>query len=370
MIVLRLAAFADLHGHIYKEFDTKADGLTNSSRLNNIVESLRYIRDWCIDNDVKYVLFAGDLFHVRAKVDTVVFNAIYNMIETFHMHGLEIIMIAGNHDQYDNSDIPENSLHAFKKLEGVHVYDTVDSHLIKHYEDCGSDNEPDQFLSGEVEIVCAPYSKNAQLVKDYIAGVEKKDIPQILLFHLGIAGAFVGSGNYPMADAFKVDDLRPDLFKYIIGGHFHKRQFLGGHPHAFYCGAPIQHSFGDEGEDKGFYVVDTNKRYDVEFVPIPNPKFLTFSGGVKDMTEEYLSYAAVNGNYVRFLVTPEQLEEYKKIIPHNLIYKVELQREYVEQERSGVKIGMSFEDIITKYAEENNPAAKVVGLEILREVQG
>jgi DNA repair exonuclease SbcCD nuclease subunit len=221
----------------------------------------------------------------------------------------------------------------------------------------------------EIEVVCAPYTKNAQLVKDYIASVEKKDIPQILLFHLGISGAFVGSGNYPMADAFKVEDLRPDLFKYIIGGHFHKRQYLDGHPHAFYCGAPIQHSFGDEGEDKGFFVVDTSRRWDVEFIPIPNPQFVTEEA--KEVTEDHrdlLELYVERGDYVRILCTAEQLPQWEAIIPEGLKYKVELKKEYVQEERSEVKIGMGFEEIVAKYADENNPEAKEIGLELIRSV--
>jgi len=360
---MKFVCFADFHAHLWKEFDKKG-GETGSLRLDVQVNTLRYIRKWCKDNGIQYVLFAGDLFHQRGKVDTVVFNAVYNEIEKFHSDGISIIMIAGNHDQYDNSDVPENSLHPFKKLEGVHVYDTVGTHRI--HKSSVSDTagvEPD------VEIVLAPYSKNAQMIKEYIANVEKKDYPQILLFHLGISGAFVGNGNYPMADAFDVEDLRPDLFKYVIGGHFHKRQTLGGHEHAFYCGAPLQHSFGDEGEDKGFYVVDTNRRWDVTFVPVPNPRFVTVKGGVVDerICINLLSTCVDEGHYLRLQVTAEELDEWNKILPEGLNYKVELQKEYVQQKRSEVKVGMGFEEIVAKYADENRPDAKEVGLELIRE---
>lgn len=357
---MKIACFGDLHAHKFKEFDVRTDE-SGSQRLDNIINTLRYIRKWCNENRIYLVLFSGDLYHARGRVDTEVLNFVSDEIEQFEQDGIFIVMIAGNHDQYDNSDVPENSLHSLKKLSNVIVYDTVGRYTAYH--------NTSPYEGEKVEIILAPYSKNAQLVKDYIAKVEKKDFPQILLFHLGISGGFVGSGSYPMADAFEVEDLRPDLFRYVIGGHFHKRQFLGNLPNAFYCGAPIQHSFGDEGEDKGFYVVDTNELCSIEFIPIPNPQFLTFSGDVQDMTEDYLSYADNRGDYVRFLVTAEQLEDYKDIIPANLHYKVELQKEYVEQSRMDVKIGMSFEEIVTKYAEENNPDAIAIGLEILREVE-
>jgi DNA repair exonuclease SbcCD nuclease subunit len=170
-----------------------------------------------------------------------------------------------------------------------------------------------------------------------------------------------------MADAFTVDDLRPDLFKYVVLGHFHRHQFLGGYPHMFYCGAPIQHSFGDEGEDKGFYIIDTSKRWDVEFVPVPNPKFITMNA--YDVANEDMQLIADEGHYVRLEVTESELPVALTYLPRNLQYKVHLKREYKEQTRVDVKIGMSFEEIISKYAKEFKPEAESVGLKILREVQ-
>ena len=134
--------------------------------------------------------------------------------------------------------MPQHSLHTFNELDGVHIYGDLDIHFIEE--------------EGEyVDIYCVPYSKNAQRIKDWIDSQEMLtgSSTRINLFHLGIDGGFVGSGNYPMADAFQPEDLRPNFFKYVVGGHFHKAQFLGGYNNFLYTGAPIQHSFGDEGED-------------------------------------------------------------------------------------------------------------------------
>ena len=355
---MKLAAFADLHAHNFKEFDTKSD-FTGSQRLDYIIFTLRHIRNYCKVKNIKYVLFAGDLFHTRAKVNTIVFNSVYDEIKEFHKDGIHLIMIAGNHDQYDNSDVPEHSLHAFNDLPGVYVYGDLAIHAIQQ--------EP----GGEiVDVYCVPYSKNVQRTKEWIASQEERGYgrSRICLFHLGIRGGLVGNGSYPMADAFDIEDLRPDFFKYIIGGHFHKRQILGGYPHAFYCGSPIQHSFGDEGEDKGFYVVDTSKRWDIEFVPIPNPKFLTMT--LQDVINTDMQAIANEGHYVRLQVTEEELQTALQHLPDNLKYKVELQRKYEENTRVDVKIGMSFEEIVSKYANEYNPEGKEIGLKILDEVMG
>lgn len=357
---MKLAVFSDMHAHNFKEFDEKTDR-TGSLRLDNIVDTLLFIRDDCVRRGIKTVLFGGDMFHIRRKVDTVVYNAVYDVIKTYHEHDLEIIGIAGNHDQVDNSDVPQHSLYAFNDLEGVTIYSDLTAHIIWGY-----GKEPD------VHVFCVPYSKNAQRAKDWVASIAFDSHPNlhnsICLFHLGISGAFVGNGSYPMADAFKPEDLRPDKFKYVIGGHFHRRQMIAGYNNFLYTGAPIQHSFGDEGEDKGYIILDTNKLCDIQFVPVPNPRFITMNA--YDVANENLVDMANNGDYVRLTVKESELQVALSYMPPGLKYKVVLEKDYEEQTRIDVKIGMTEEQIVTKYAEENNPEALEVGLKILAEVKG
>src|SRR5690606_6034384 len=203
---------------------------------------------------------------------------------------------------------------------------------------------------------------------DFIKGIDTDfGKPPILLGHLGVDGGFVGKGSYAMADVFSVDDLRPDLFKYVLLGHYHRKQMLNDLPHVMYVGAPIQHSFNDEGEDKGFVVIDTEKEDSIEFIPIPNPKFLTVT---KDnihalVMDEILE----NGDYLRIQSREKDLESVLLKIPKGVQYKVELLRDYVENTRVDVKIGMSEEEVVKKYAEEFYPVALETGLKILSEVK-
>ncbi len=354
---MKLAVFSDVHGHNYKEFDEKSY-LTGSTRLDNIVRTLEFIRDDCVRRGIKKVLFGGDMLHIRGKVDTIVFNAIYDMIKTFYANGIEIIGIAGNHDQKDNSDVPEHSLHAFNDLEGVTIYKDLGTHMI-----WGQDEE-------NVPVFCVPYSKNAQRIKDWIASIDADKIGRnaICLFHLGISGAFVGNGSYPMADAFLPEDLRPDIFKYVVGGHFHRKQKIGGYDNFMYTGAPIQHSFGDEGEEKGYLILDTSKRLDISFVPIPNPQFFTMTA--YDVANEDMQTIAEEGHYVRLTIKEGELQAALSYLPPNLKYKTVLEKEYKEETRVDVKVGMTEEQVVTKYAEQFNPEALQVGLDILERVKG
>ncbi|AYP68613.1 nuclease SbcCD subunit D [Exiguobacterium phage vB_EalM-132] len=358
-----LLVFADLHAHNFKEFDERTAG-TSSVRLDYIVETIYSMGDYALEHGIRTILFAGDLFHVRAKVNTLVYNAIFNAISDLtNDTEIEFVMIPGNHDQLDNSDYPEHSLAPFSAIHNVTILDKI-----KFYD------------VGNVSILSVPYSKNTTMVREKIAERcdyrGKIDTPAIMLGHLGVTGGLVGKGNYAMADAFTVDDLMPDYFKGVYLGHFHKYQKLGGHDHVMYIGAPIQHSFSDEGEPKGFVHITVNddNTVDNKFVALEvmsqsGNKFPTFHT-VKFPEEiaDISKHAENNNNsYFRFLVKESEVDTLKLAIPENAKYKLEITREYAEQQRTDVKVGMSFEEIVKTYAEEHNPIATELGLDILKE---
>lgn len=344
-------ASADIHAHNFKEFDNISDK-SGSQRLDNIVDTLGAMQDFCVSTNIPVLLIAGDLFNIRGKIVTIVYNAIYTKIKEICSKGINVIILSGNHDESGNGEDIVSSLHGLQDIPNVQIVESLSTIYVTHDEEV-------------VRIVCVPYMKNTEKVINYINSIEPEDTPTVLMAHLGVTGGFVGSNNYPLSEAFSPKDLRPDFFKYVILGHFHKRQIFSGYPNMFYCGAPIQHSFNDEGEDKGVYVLDTRKRCDVKFVPIENPKFHTVSGDIS--IEELREHCSI-GNYLRIQLMEKDLQEFKKKVPEGLKYKIDIVKEYKSVVPVDIQVGMTFEQIITKYAEEHNPEYKSLGLQILQEV--
>lgn len=343
---MKIAVFGDLHGHIYREFN-KVTELSGSSRLDEQVKVLNQMKEECKERGIKHVMFAGDLHHTRGKIPTIVGNVIQDCLKTFPEEGIEMLMIPGNHDDADNSDLPKHSLHAFKEISGITVVDAF---------------EVVDFAGQRV--ACVRYSKNTKMVMDFINSVEDEDA--ILLGHLGLSGAFVGKGSYPMQDAFKPSDLRPDFFKFIVLGHFHKKQYIEGRNNFLYTGSPLQHTFNDEGSECGFHILDTDTGL-TEFVKIQSPEFHTLEW--EQCNTDVLKDHAFNGDYLRIILFEDQVEDFHKIVPKNLNYKILLHKEYKEQVRLDVKVGMSEEEVVTKYAMEHNKKALDIGLKILAEVK-
>lgn len=347
---MKIACFGDVHVDIRKEFNDIGTE-SGSTRLDVILDALRYIKDYCVENKIDTAVCAGDLYNTRGKVNTLVFNETFKVCKEFDDSGIHLILVAGNHDQIDNSDIPQSSLRPLAEIPKVTVV-----------ENCRTLIDPS--ANETVRLHCVPYSKNTQMIKDFIDSVEGGEgVSDILVAHLGVSGATVGNKEYPMQDAFALSDLRPDFFKYAVLGHYHDKQMIGGTNNVFYTGSPVPHTFGDM-PDKGFYVIDTEKRWDVQFVPIPSPEFHTVDSTV---TMDELQEHCDKGNYIRAQIQEDEVENFMFRVPDGLKYKIDLQREYVKETRVDIQVGMTFEQIVGKYSDELNPDAKEVGLTILRE---
>jgi exonuclease SbcD len=71
-------------------------------------------------------------------------------------------------------------------------------------------------------------------------------------------------------------------YDYVALGHIHKRQVLNEHPPVIYSGSMERIDFGEEKDEKGFYIVDIEiekstgkKQVSYEFHPVKARRFLT-----------------------------------------------------------------------------------------------
>ena len=232
----------------------------------------------------------------------------------------------------------------------------------------------------EVEIVALPFSKNKEFVLNSMNELrEMCEEPNsaILMCHLGITGGTVGSGMYSMKDEYSLHDLMADHWKAVVAGHYHQPQFL--QYNTIYTGTPVQNSFSDELKFKegynGFFVIDTSKRYDIRFVPIIAPRFITVSS-VKELEQYDEDY--IKSNYFRIKSTASDAEDIKDALEDMLgeedsqEVRLELEKEYATEHRSDIGVSQSFEETVKIYAQEKCSEDKVKdyaakGLEILSE---
>lgn len=373
---MRLAFISDVHAYAFNDFSKNVncrwDGdlnrfveageglveLTLNSRLFNILNGLCDVRDYCVDNNIRLVLNGGDVFHKRSTLDVTTFNCTYKVLESYKNVGIDQIIISGNHDNAINSDNSPSSIETFSNFATVITSPSVVPVWDLETRDV-------------INVCCVPWTKTKHIaiefMKDCMSTVEGKNI---LLAHLGLSGASLGSG-YVMSDDYSLSELQPNKWKYVLLGHYHKPQVL--YENTIYGGSPLQGDFGDEGDHHGFWVIDTSKRWDMELIHLPYPEFITLNS---DTIKNY-SDAELESNYIRVQTTVKDVDKIQKELEDLGEVRIEIEKEYVKNTRSSINVTMTQEDVIRTYIAESKSDESLdeslllnKGLEILRKVSG
>lgn len=284
----KFVVFSDFHANTFSEF-SHSDPVYGNSRFAEQIAVLQQVID-VAEKENATILFAGDLFHTRVRVDTLVFNHVYGLIANSKQ---PIIMIKGNHDNITNMIDSPSSLDPFKYLNNVTVIEGVGKTKTE---------------KGNV-IVGACYGQEI----DYIKSEMTKYSGDIFMGHMGVSGSLgVGSteleGDFSKSDILELVDK-----KYEIGllGHYHRQQQLT--PKTMYVGNTVPMSFSDSGLIKGFYtfsITDEHKLKDLEFIPQEYAKgFLTIDLD-KGMT---LTEDDTINNYIRIRGNSDDLDLAKSL---------------------------------------------------------
>jgi exonuclease SbcD len=289
--------FADLHLGVenYGRIDPST-GL--SSRLNDFLSALDQVIDYALENQVDLVLFCGDAYKTREPSQTQQreFARRINRLSTSH---IPILLLIGNHD------LPN----AIGRATTTEIFDTL---AIKNVYVA---NRPDIYhiptASGTVQVVSLPWLRRSallsredtrnldfeqikqrmeqaltQAITDQAARLDPT-LPAILAAHVWVASAQVGSeslmaiGQEP---ALLLSNVAQPAFDYVALGHIHKHQVLSENPPVVYAGSLECVDFGEENDEKGFYLVEIepepatgSRRVSFEFHPVNGRRFLTIN---------------------------------------------------------------------------------------------
>lgn len=333
---------SDTHFHNWTEF-SKPDDTYANSRLGEQIEALEKVFEIAIEEEAD-VIFAGDLFHKRQSVDTRVFNAIYDVFERYE--DVQVYGIPGNHDKVTNSLYSDSSIDTFKyvkntkistKLEQIELEDTV--------------------------LTMVPYGDEIDEIKEFLNGLEpsegKKDI---LVAHLGVSGSLVGKGGHRMEGAFSYEDLKPELFDYIMLGHYHRAQVLQENGRHVYVGVLTQNSFSEEEHPTGVVLIDTETE-SIKRIPIETTKFKTLTGdNVPDDIEDVLG-----NSYVRFTGDRGQAKALENLVGD--LTNVRINIEETKEIETRIEIDQSSDPLVIteKYMEEYHPKSTDKALECIKE---
>jgi exonuclease SbcD len=293
---VKILHFADLHLGVenYGRIDP-ATGL--SSRLMDFLSALDRVMDNAIENSADLVLFCGDAYKNREPSQTQQ-RELARRINRLSTSDIPMFILIGNHD-LPNASGRATATEIFDTLavRNVYVSSRPDVYQIPTH-------------SGTIQIVSLPWlrrsalltredtrSLNFEQIKQKLqevltniitANIARLDpsLPAILAAHVWVTGAKIGSERLMtmgQEHGLLLSSVAQPEFDYVALGHIHRHQVLSENPPVVYAGSLGRVDFGDEEDEKGFYVVDiesdeTGKRHTTfNFHPVSGRRFLTIN---------------------------------------------------------------------------------------------
>ena len=261
---MKIAVTADLHAHNYTQYSGVAESGLNS-RLDWILRTLDMIVEKCVQRGVDAIVIAGDLFHSRKSIDITVLESVYKRIESIDF---PVYIIKGNHDIAESIN-KRTSVRIFSKVAKV----VTTARIVN--------------IAG-TRVGIVPWTDSAKAVSKIVDEFNKQGVHYVI-GHLGMRSGTVGSHDYVMEGSIEPSVFRK--FKWTALGHYHKHQKLKHN--IYYVGSPLQHTWGDAGDEKGFMIFDGDKP---EFIPLPStPRFIKVMSNEDAKGVRVIDYVKITG---------------------------------------------------------------------------
>lgn len=211
-----------------------------------VLANIEAVVDRCMEDEIDAVIVAGDLFHRRNPVAS-------DMAELFaRLRDLPVVVVPGNHDSHKNGGAL--CLFPYDPLTEPKTYKVP----LANGKKLSIHALPWQY--GEYEPHWDP------------------DPEAIFVGHCTVPGALTASLFPMMHDdcVMPLADLLSLEARYYALGHIHKHQEIA--PRIVYAGSIARFNFTDEGQPRGYVVVDLPSG-DYVFEALPGPNFRTIDVG-------------------------------------------------------------------------------------------
>lgn len=273
-----------------------------------------WIKKLCNENNITQIVQLGDIFHHQYVLCVGTLNTAYKFFDTLKEFDIHIVL--GNHDLPTKYSSEIHSLKLLSEWPNITIHDKVST--IDDITFCGW-------------------------------GTKLEDIPEkqkIIFGHFDIKG-FDMSASKVAEHGFTASDLM-DRCEMLMSGHYHKpqRRFYKNKL-LTYAGSCYQLNWGESGEEKYAYILDTES---LSYEAIPNkisPRF--------EYIRSEADYGKIANNFVAIEVTMDELsDKVTQMVANNALdvrtinkpVKKVITEDIVEEFK-----GVSISDIIQEYTE-------------------
>lgn len=262
--------FSDLHCHCHKR---------SQDRLEDCLRALDWVFDVAEEQNVEHILFGGDLFHDREKIEVYTYQRTFETLQNRLIgNKFKLYLLLGNHDLWYNDKTSISSVVPLSALPGIKIISKAERiNIAGHNWD---------FI---------PFTLNPINTLEELN--QKSGNPEFALGHIALDGALLhGSHHSDVSIEHEGDmvSISPSLFehyKHTFLGHYHAEQRVNDKVE--YIGSPLQLSFGEAFQQKHIILFDgKNKKYIVNDF---SPKHLVITPAEKDKYD-------LKNNFVRIKV--------------------------------------------------------------------
>lgn len=294
---MRILHFSDVHIGV-ESYGTVDPDTGLSTRLGDFLNTYDEVVSYALDNRVDLALCCGDAYKSRDPSQTHQ-REFAKRIASLSNKGIPVFIVVGNHD------MP----HVFGRATALEIFSTLDVPNVYIGDTPGTHRV--ETAAGPIQIVAIPWIRRGTfLAREETRGLSPdqvgeaiqerlsriiesqaesldKDIPAVLAGHVTVSGATTSSEQSMMLGRDHVllkSAIALPQFDYVALGHIHKHQVLGRNPHVVYSGSLERIDFGEEGDAKGFCVIDLDpaspagtRLKDFTFQEVGARNFLTIS---------------------------------------------------------------------------------------------
>ncbi len=370
---MRLLAFGDVH--MGKKTHGQRDPETGlNTRLLDVQARVKEIAQASSEEEVDMVLFGGDAFDTPTPTPT----QQRLLIDALKEFDVPVVMVTGNHDH----PITEGRSHALdflQELENVTVYDRPGVHLWGqesgranfYCEDPGQPAEqivlaalpwPIGHFAEDRDQLWAQYMATIKTAAEKAEALSGPDqtVPAIGLGHFTAEGS-LPAGSEASLEMSKETTFSPETLSRLdltVLSHIHKHQALGAGEDVVYTSSPERLSFGEEGEPKGYLLIETGPEETAwSFEETGARPFTTIDGG--DDPVRAAENAEVGGHVVRVRHrSPSPVDNkalLKALSEAHTVASIENTAEH-DRERSSAEAyqDLTTEELLQKWAEERS----------------
>ena len=275
---MKIITFADAHIGIstYSTIDPK----TNlNTRVLDSLNGIDQIINYAEENNIKYILFAGDMFKNALPSPTLV-REINKRIKASAEKGIKWIIQDGNHDV---SPL-ETAKSALDPLSTLKVENVEHTRFEKTY-----------MIDNNIRVLVLPTYTTQEEVENILSKYND-NIKTIVMGHFTSLNAKLNDWLIASnEDAIDIKIFQKPNILAVVLGHLHKHQILNTNPLSYYCSSTIRTDFNEEHDKKGFVVLDIDNNYNVSYIfkEIKTQEFLSVKMdlvGEEDAQANVMSY--------------------------------------------------------------------------------